>query len=299
MTKKNGGDFKILQLADTQLSDAYKDIKRTFDIITQAIEATTPDLLMLTGDNVAGLLNGPKGYLLVSFLDSFEIPYAAVMGNHDGEGLYDIEKMGEVYASGKYSLFVKGPDSIHGTGNYGINIADENGEIVYALVMIDTNRYRTYEDGKNGYDYIYPDQIAWYEWYIKGVSETVYGSYDPDGGKVVKSLLFHHIPLPEIDDIRSEIEGADAPKAADAFREDPCPPLLNTGMFAKVTALKSTTHTFFGHDHVNMINYEYQGVYFVYGAKTGPCSYYDADRQGTTLITIKNDLSIGVEFLLV
>jgi hypothetical protein len=199
------------------------------------------------------------------------------MGNHDGEGFFDNEKMGEVYRSGKHSLFTPGPANIQGCGNYGINIV-EGGNIVYALIMIDSNRYRGI-----GYDYIYPAQIAWYEWYIRGVG-------------AVKSLAFFHIPLPEINDARKDMKRTDPAGAAIAFRQNPSPPSENTGMFQKMKDLDSTTHMFFGHDHVNRVDYKYQGIHFVYGLKTGPCSYYDADRQGTTLITIQDDLTVTVEF---
>jgi hypothetical protein len=43
---------------------------------------------------------------------------------------------------------------------------------------------------------------------------------------------------------------------------------------------------FFGHDHRNLLNYEWQGANLVSRLKTGLCSYWDADRIGGTLITI-------------
>jgi len=59
--------------------------------------------------------------------------------------------------------------------------------------------------------------------------------------------------------------------------------------------LQSTACMLFGHDHKNNFFYQYQGIYFVYGLKTGPCA--EKYKQGTTLITIKDDLSISVEFM--
>jgi hypothetical protein len=238
-------------------------------------------LLVLTGDNVSGTFNKSLGERLIAFLDTLEVPYALVMGNHDGEGFWNNEKMGGIFGSGKYSLFSPGPDNIHGTGNYGVNIVDDRNRVLYGLVMLDSNRYRG-----GGYDYIYPDQIAWYEWYVQGISADT----------PVKTMAFFHIPLPEINDIRTEMQNSDAALASDVFREDPCPPTENTGLFSKMKELKSTTHMFFGHDHVNLLNYNYQGIQFVYGLKTGTCSYYNLDRLGTTLITLKDDLSVTVEF---
>jgi hypothetical protein len=70
-------------------------------------------------------------------------------------------------------------------------------------------------------------------------------------------------------------------------------------MFQKMKGLQSTTHIFFGHDHHNMLCYKYQGIYFVYGSKTGICAYHDADRVGTTLVTLKDDMSVSVDRRLV
>ena len=73
-------------------------------------------------------------------------------------------------------------------------------------------------------------------------------------------------------------------------------------MFEKMKEMQSTTHLFFGHDHLNILDIEYQGIRFFYCLKTGICSYYDADRIGTTLVTIFSDpygtdeVDIRVEF---
>ncbi|MDR3275893.1 MAG: metallophosphoesterase [Treponema sp.] len=291
LVKKTGEDFRILQLADTQLNGIKKEMQRTFEIISRAIAKTRPHLLVLTGDNVEGLNNRDWGRRLIEFLDGFGIPYAMVMGNHDGEGIYDNSKMGEIYGSGAYSLFRPGLPSIHGTGNYVVNITGEAGDVLYALAMIDSNRYRL---GGKGYDYIYPDQIAWYKWYIEELSAAQYG---PESGRMVKSMAFFHIPLPEVNDVRDLLKVQDPVAEAYAYWETPSPPAQNTGMFQQMLALGSTTHLFFGHDHLNLLDYGYQGIHFVYGLKTGPCSYYNEKRQGTTLITVRDDLSVGVEFL--
>lgn len=288
IVKQNGQPFKIVQFSDTQLEVDYSKVMIVFNTIEQAITDNQPDLLIFTGDNVSGEDNNALGNMLISFLDTFTIPYALVMGNHDGEGRFDNVKMEAVFASGKHSLFNKGPDNIHGTGNYAINIKTENDDLFYTLILLDSNRYRTYRD-RNGYDYIYPDQIAYYEWLVKGVSKL-------SNGEVFPSLVFFHIPLPEINDIKLEIEANNPEIAADIFRETPCPPETNTGMFSKMKELGSTKAVVFGHDHVNLLDYEYQGIKFVYGLKTGTCSYYNNDRLGYTIITIGDDKIVDVQF---
>jgi hypothetical protein len=210
------------------------------------------------------------------------------MGNHDGEGRFDNKNMGQVFARGRYSLFTNGPDNIHGTGNYAVNIKNEDNQLLYSLIMLDSNRYRKY-DTRDGYDYIYPEQIAWYEWIIKGAAKAA-------GVSSIPSLAFFHIPLPEINDIKAKMTLENQVEAESAFRETPCPPEINTGLFSRMKDIGSTKAIFFGHDHVNLLNYTYQGIHFVYGLKTGYCSYYDNDRIGTTLITINDDSTIDVQF---
>jgi Icc-related predicted phosphoesterase len=294
---KNHEDFVILQLTDTHIGsyimDDFDAVNRTFDMITEAVYANNPDMLILTGDNViaTGVINTLWAERLIVLLDSFKIPYALIMGNHDGGGFFDVKNdnrqqiTADIFASGKYTLFSKGPENIGGTGNYGVNITDENNNVLYSLIMLDSNR-----------DYLREKQVAWYEWYIKGINKAVYGTYNPPSGKIVKSMVFFHIPLPEIVDIKKELTLYDPILAADYFGESPCPQSKNTGMFQKIKQLESTTHIFFGHDHENTLYYEYQNIYWIYGLKTGYCAYPDNGKIGVTLITVSNDGKTAVEF---
>ncbi|MDR1788230.1 MAG: metallophosphoesterase [Treponema sp.] len=291
MTKQAGISFRILQVADVHLDDPQSDDARALRIIQDAVQRDRPDLIVLTGDNIFNQAsNYAPAVRLIHFLDTLETPYALVLGNHDGQGVFNNEKITEIYSAGKNALFTRGPSNIPGCGNYGINLVDEAGNILYAFVCIDSNKHRYIL----GYDCIYPQQIAWYEWYIEGIS-AARRAQDP-AAAVVKSLAFFHIPLPEIDDARRQLKAEDPAGERFAFRENPTPPKVNSGMFQKMKALQSTTHIFNGHDHVNVLDYVYQGIHFVYGLKTGPNGYHDEDRMGTTLITINNDLSVQVYF---
>lgn len=300
-----GDAFRILILADIQLEYFSKDddkafgtsiVSRTLDMITADIKTYEPDLLILLGDNVggAGFFNRIEAERLLTFLDSFRIPYAPVIGNHDGETFFSNkndnceERISEFFRKGRYSLFREGPVNL-GIGNYGINIADENGIIVYSLILMD-----------NGTDeYFSEEQVEWYQWFVEGVSAARYGAYSPMDDKVVPSMFFFHIPLPETYSLYEELNAANPALAAECFRESISGNILNYGMFDKMKELKSTTHLFFGHDHRNLLNSEYQGIRFIYCLKTGICNYHDKDRIGTTLVTIQDDagkINVTVEF---
>lgn len=83
----------MLNLTDIQFGDFHDIGKRTFteDTIRAVIAETEPDLITLTGDQVWTKHSKYSIRHLVSFLDSFGIPWAPVMGNHDAEGNADAQ----------------------------------------------------------------------------------------------------------------------------------------------------------------------------------------------------------------
>jgi hypothetical protein len=280
LMKNDGEDFRILQFTDTHVNayyDTFDALKKTYALMTRAINETKPDLLVLTGDNVGNFINPVWAQQLIAFLDSFGILYALVMGNHDG----DFIKMGdsnqqrliaEIFSRGRYSLFESGPETVTGTGNYGIRILNGSGKVIYSLILMDSND-----------DYIRRDQVDWYEWYVHGLQRAA--------GPGIKSLVFFHIPLPEIELIRQEMieqgkKDEAGRTAGDAFGEAPSEQTQNTGLFERMKLLGTTTHMFFGHDHKNTLDYLYRGIHFVYGLKTGYCAYHETDRLGAVLITL-------------
>jgi 3',5'-cyclic AMP phosphodiesterase CpdA len=281
--------FKILQLTDIHLycfSDAVLD---AFVIVDILITRTKPDLIVMTGDTVSGRRNGHFADIVVEFFDSFGIPYTFTLGNHDGGGNERNPGLVERFAVGAHSWFDRGPSSIHGYSNSAINLVNSAGKLVYSVVLLDSNQVRRYSPRLIWYDYIYPDQGTWYSWLIRGLSAY--------SGGPVKSLLFYHIPLPEIESVREDFTEKDPEGAAEAFREAPCCPWDNSGFWETVKEVGSTTHMFFGHDHVNLLNYNWEGVTWVYGLKTGRSYYHDEDRLGGTLITVGQDSSASVEFV--
>jgi hypothetical protein len=281
--------FRILQLTDVHVVTPASCIPNAFAVIEALISSLHPDLIVLTGDSVSAELNGASADVLVDFLDLFGIPYTLTFGNHDGEGGHDNEDLTHIFASGVYSMFDHGPGSIHGFSNSAVNLVNSAGRVIYSLVMIDTNRHRDYPDGSSGYDWVYPDQGMWLEWFTKGIRAQQ--------GQDVKTALFYHIPLLEMRDVQADMGRVDPAGAAFAFREaiDPC--VVNSSFWRKVKDIGATTHMFFGHDHRNLVNYKWQGVNWVYGLKTGSCSYYDRDRMGGTLITIGQDSQVAVDFI--
>jgi len=285
------GSFRILVLSDIQLGVNPFEDPRSLSIVASLVREAKPDLVLTTGDNTAGPLSRMRAKKLVSAMEKLGPPWGVVLGNHDSEGGADRPWLGRLYGSARNSVFREGPSTIHGVGNYSLNIRDREGRIAYCLVFLDSNSRRIYPDGRKGYDLVYPDQIAWYEWLVRGVSAARYGAYDPSAGKVLPSILVMHIPVPEFTDAIGAWERGELGEGPvfGVKHEEPSVPSANSGLFGAALLLGSTTDILVGHDHVNNVSLPWKGIRLTYGTKTGPGSYSRPDLQGGTLITIREE----------
>ncbi len=293
LKKTPGEDFVVLNLADIQLGDENvfaKEGTYSLELITKLIEANDPDLITLSGDNAWG----PVSYMeVVSWLDSFGIPWAPVMGNHDGEGcISEFWAAYQLYEA-ENCLFEFGPKDM-GYGNYIINVT-ENGNIIHTFFMMDTHDSAefTLEDGTvvEGYDHLWENQLLWYEWAVKGIEDLA--------GHKVESTAIMHIPVYEYieawekvsitnPDGTNKLNPQFAKIAAGQKGEDCCPAPVNNGFFELCKDLGSTKTILVGHDHRNDFTVEYEGIKLAYGVKSGFGSYWDADKIGGTTIKINS-----------
>lgn len=300
LVKQDGKEYRILQLTDVQLWTLAAENTRGLKMVDEMIEQTKPDLIVLTGDQVSGIPTDLLTYMLVNHLDSHKIPWAATFGNHDNQGRADTVWQGEQYAKSEYGIFDQGFANVQGVGNYTVDLTDTDGKTLWSLIMMDSHDKRRYEkeDGTTyeDYDYIYQNQIDWYQWVIESLKKQ-------NGGAIVPSMAFFHIPLPEFEYAITEYGLWENPKEKKyskpipqeygfgQIRERICCPPENTGFFAKVKELGSTKDIFVGHDHSNDASVLYQGIRMTYGVKVGPSPkpWNDAVHYGATMITISAD----------
>ncbi len=291
-------DFVILNLADVQLNDdeVFADMGvRANNMIAQLIEEQQPDLITLTGDNAWGTV----AYIeLINYIDSFGIPWAPVMGNHDGQGCVSEFWAAELFTQAENCLFRFGPEDM-GYGNYIINIT-ENGEIIHTLFMMDTHGTRDYtlKDGtvlEDEYDHLWPLQFKWYKWAVDGISNIA--------GKTVDSTIFLHIPLYEYREAWEaawdEKNQCYKPEYADSSfgknSEWVCSPPVDTGFFDICKEMGSTKNIVAGHDHVNSSSIVYDGIRLTYGLKLGEGCYYEEGMTGGTTLTINSQGNVTTE----
>ena len=301
--KKNPDkDFVILNLTDVQLGEENvfaKEGEYTFELIRKLVDSVKPDLITLSGDNAWGYIS----YLeTIKFIESFGIPWAPIMGNHDGEGAATEFWNAYTLSNAQNCLFRFGPKDM-GYGNYIINIT-ENGKIIHSLFMMDTHSYGEFEvDGEvvEGYDHLWSNQLDWYEWGVNGIKEI-------NGGNVVESTVIFHIPVREYIDGWNEvsvnkIEGenfGEGDLKNNSFlygiiHEEWCPAPVNNGFFELCKSLGSTKTIIAGHDHRNDAAVMYEGICLAYSLKSGFGSYWSPDMIGGTTITINKDGNAKLE----
>ncbi len=294
LEKEKGEDFKILNLADIQIDDdevfGDKGVY-TFELITKMIEDNDPDLITLSGDNAWATVS----YLeVIKFIDSFDIPWAPVHGNHEGDGLINEFWAAYHMANAENSLYKYGPKDM-GYGNYIVNITEE-GRIVHTLFMMDTHSSAefTLDDGEtvSGYDHLWDNQQEWYEWAVKGIKAIA--------GYTVPSTVIMHIPVVEYDaawdmyykgngeNDFGKINDSYAPFAFGSKLENCCPAPVNNGFFSLCKELGSTKNILVGHDHANDFTALYEGIYLSYGVKSGFGSYWNPELIGGTTLDINS-----------
>lgn len=288
--KKPGEPFKILLLADIQLWSVPSDNKAAYEQIKTLVEKAQPDLIVTLGDNVSGATTRFLLKNLIKLMDSFQIPWAPVFGNHDSEiPMTTLNWQGDKYMESEYCLFKKGPSNLYGCGNYAVNIT-ENGSPIQTLFFFDNGRYITYDNGSTKEVYMGYEQIAWYEWNVKGMESAA--------GEIVPSMTFSHFAQPEFREaveqygIKAEDGSYSIPEAYGfgkcAYLPGTAP--VKSGFFEKCKALGSTKYIFCGHDHENDAAITVDGITMQYGLKTGPspAPWNDAEHMGATVVTIGN-----------
>lgn len=306
------GKFTILQVADIQDDALLSNL--AVSAIKNAVEKSKPDLIVLTGDNIAGYSCGTKGLAktaLKSVMDMFEeigVPVAAVFGNHDDDNT-PYTKLEQIEQYESYKCYIGcagvvceakcGDKSTINAGTYNVPIfaSADSDEIAYNLWCIDSGNYNP-DDNYGGYGYVMPEQVEWY----KAKSDEL---KEANGGEPVPSIAFQHIVPPQIYRALKEVdkgtEGAyphegkywTLPDGLDPetnwMGEAPCPPstAFEPG-YAELDAMieqGDVKAVFFGHDHINCFCVPYEGIDLVSTPGITFHSYNNSNR-GFRVITL-------------
>ena len=303
------GKFKIMQLGDTQ-DMILKDVAE-IKLITAALAQEEPDLLVFTGDQLTDFFPGAnvKGLKkclsnLFDIIDTYDIPFIVTFGNHDHDydDIWPVEEQLAFYQQYENCIV---PENRYNAGTYSVPVKSSDGKsIALNIYMMDTNNKRADSDLLTGYEGVYPEQVEWY----KQKSDELKAA---NGGKVVPSLLFQHIPVKEIYQLLEEVPyneaGDDAVFSIDEFKwfklndkvidgvlgEVPCSEPLesHTGQYQAWVEKGDIVGAFFGHDHVNSFRGKTDdGIVMGYNGGTGFSSYgRGGDRSVRVFVIDEND----------
>ena len=313
-TERKSKKIKLLQLTDMQIIDAEQ--RRTPDRIradeisawspdrfdanfgdhVRSLVATTrPDLIFITGDIIYGSFDDAGTTLewFCDFMDSFEIPWAPVFGNHDNESARGVAWQCEQFEKSKNCIFKRG--SVTGNSNYTVGLAT-GGELLRVMYMIDSNGCKGASDPEvtkeKGF---FPDQIEWLTVTAENVAALA--------GKAVPAFMAFHIPTEEFTaaeiakGYRTEERdqyaiGVDAPALDNDFGcnyEIHGNVTMSVDGFAELLGATNTDAVFVGHCHAINTVIHYGGVTYAYGLKTGQYDYHNPYQLGGTLIALEGE----------
>lgn len=314
---EEGREFRILQITDVQLGDdskyrlsdgtdttpvTYEELyANSFYYIEETVKRTQPDLIIMTGDNVQGELDDDGLCLqqLVAFMESLEIPWAPIFGNHDNESAMGVSWQCRQFEEAEYCLFKRG--NVTGNSNYTIGI-EQSGKLIKVLYMMDSNGcafgytyspLHTFPPINEGEkiktsDGFAKDQVEW----ITSHSERITNEL----GYTPSKFLALHINIQEYADAliakgymkvdRMQKFTINDPTGEDfGGKYDLASGTIVDGLWEVLKAQKFDG-VFAGHQHQNYFSVVYEGIRLTHGLKTGHMAYHSDEMLGATFITV-------------
>lgn len=293
-----GREAVVLQFTDTQIMDASqmreadrlpyvaaerwgkdKMDENVFDCMRQTVKETKPDLILITGDIVFGEFddNGSALQALVACMESMEIPWAPIFGNHDNESAMGVDWQCEQFVNAKHCLFKQ--RELTGNGNYTVAIR-QDGVVKRVFFMMDSNscEYMS-EASRNGHTTsdvgLAGDQLRWYE----AMAERIHR----ENPEVPLTVAFH-IPINRFCVAANILYGyyTEDPKELIVIDDSPIRQATDFGILngsyvgwdvteqAYQTFVSKGADSFlFGHEHETSASIVYEGVRLQFGQKTG------------------------------
>ena len=301
--------IRLLQLSDMQLIDASQqryperlnanEIRDwcpenidvlCLDHIRSLAAQTAPDLIFITGDVIYGEFDdsGRSFDLFCSFMDSLQIPWAPVFGNHDNESHRGTAWQCERFAQSTYCLFARG--NVSGNGNYSVLIS-HNGTPERILCMLDSHGCGGAHDPE---DRIPPciceDQVAW-------LSRTATALRDVLGYTLPAFAAFHipsrefHLSMEEKGYFEGgpfyvlgvDVAGKDGDFGCCHEHFGWC---HTPDGFCDTLSAAGVNGVFAGHNHMINTSILYGGIRWTFSLKTGQYDYHAPGQLGGTLVTL-------------
>lgn len=308
--KTKGENLKILQLTDVHIGGSLGTRKRdklALAAVEKIVKKAKPDFVVITGDMVypmpllnQGSFNNLKATkMLAKLMQDLGVEWTVVFGNHDSEvwARYSKNQLGDFYESLPSCHFEKGPKNLTGVGNHSIPIYNEDGTLNTVLMFVDSNAYLTW-NFFSGFDVIHDDQIEWYKNTIKELSKD---------GEIARSIAFFHIPPKEFKDGWTKCyNGCKDVKYVNGFVQEKdnyfgYPKTVEGKFYGEMVKFGSCKAMFMGHDHLNTLAIEQDGMMLAYGMTIDYNAYKGIKKvhtqRGGRLIYIDDVGNITTELL--
>lgn len=254
---KFGHHTKILQVADLHFStgpgrcrdSVFRSTRceadpETVSFVKDVLKLEQPDVAVLTGDQVFGDAAPDAETAVLKAVAPFieaQIPWAAVLGNHDDEGSMTREQMARYMMTLPFSLSLSSDWQ-----NYNVRL-DKDGACLDFLFMDSHSRV------ENGYDWFKPEQVEWLQLVAR---------------QLCVSFAFFHIPLPEYRNVKNF-------RFSGEVREGIAAPTVNSGM-REALGRAGVDVVSVGHDHANDFCFQDESagrVWLCYGGGAGEGGY--------------------------
>ncbi len=300
------GTFHVLMISDFHGHDKCSpQLKEGIDAL---VEHTNPDFVMLGGDQLGAITPERLHNFLAKEVDILEkrgIPWAHVYGNHDHEQRMSVEEQEPVYEVFPCCLSQRGPEDIHGVGNYVLPVLSSDGSrIAFNIWALDSLcEFTDYQKafGHPEYTYILPnpfgmgtrqasplfDQVVWYYETSRRMEQ--------EAGAKIPAVMFMHVPLLEFllvqkNPLICHMEGTQ--------REKICGSELSNGLFMACQQRGDVKGIFFGHEHLNDFSGNLFGITMAYDSAVGYDMTTDDDmRGGREIILNEKDGTISTRHI--
>ncbi len=315
---EEGSTFRILQLTDTQIVDPgqsrYSErigdttpitderlYQEVFYYIEDAVNKTSPDLILMTGDLVYGEFDdsGESLSRLVDYMDSFGIPWAPVWGDHDNESTKGVTWQCQQFENAEYCLFKRG--EVSGNSNYTIGIR-QGDQLIRVIYMMDSNGC------VNGYSYSYLQEFGEYNQEEQIITQAGFDrsqlewleatsvSMEDTLGYAPPKFAAFHIPIAEYSDAATQKGYQSGDEQKEFYIKDPSGEDFGKkyesirGMEVsdlwKLLKKHNFDGIFAGHNHTNNFSIVYDGIRLTCGVKTGIHDRNRRDMLGGTVIDV-------------
>lgn len=300
------GKFKIMMINDVQ--DFDNPAKRSVEFINKALDSEKPDLVVFAGDQLSDMFytanyEKVKKALnnMIAPMEERDIPFLFTYGNHDHdrESAVSLADQASFYYSYN-SCYADKEGFASGTYNKPI-YSHDGSRVALNIYMMDTNN----KDENGGYGGVTAEQVEWY----KSKSDELKAA---NGGEVVPSLLFQHIPVKEIYEFLLKSDSKDKNAVYSTvdhnwytlnpdkmisetyvMGEAPCSEDLDkvTGQYQAWLEKGDIIGAYFAHDHLNnFVGKTSDGIVMGYNSGTGFSTYGNGGNRTVRMFVIdEND----------